>query len=208
MEKNIYHIAYLPRKTDISAIDWNAVPVAKVENFLWLTGYAPRTTAQMVFVEEYGFVLRMACTEAEPLARYRVFMDPVYTDSCLEFFADWLSDGRYINMEMNANGTLLSCIGSDRHARTPISEMGGGSIFPVTASVEADAWSILACIPLELLAAILGAPVEVTHGFAFRGNFYKCGDETAIPHYGMWNPVGTEQPDFHRPEYFGDLMVD
>jgi len=25
------------------------------------------------------------------------------------------------------------------------------------------------------------------------------------PHYVTWNPVGTEQPDYHRPEYFGEL---
>ncbi len=208
MEKNIYRIPYLPRETDTVAIDWNTVPVAEVGHFLWLTGYAPKTTAQMVYIQDYGFLLHMTCAEADPLARYHAYMDPVYTDSCMEFFADWLSDGRYINMEMNANGTLLSCIGSDRHERTPIANRTNGHIFPVEVRVGSDNWSITASIPLALLADILGSPVEVTHGFAFRGNFYKCGDETAVPHYGMWNPVGTEKPDFHRPEYFGELVVD
>ncbi len=205
---NTYNILYLPRETDITAIEWDAVPVVRVANFLWLEGYAPETTAQLVFVEGYGFLLRMVCAEAEPLARYHAFMDPVYTDSCMEFFADWLSDGRYINMEMNANATLLSCIGADRHGRISVSELTGGDVFPVDAHVESNSWSVLARIPLNFLSRILGQPVEVTHGFAFRGNFYKCGDETAIPHYGMWNPVGTEKPDFHRPEFFGRLIVE
>ncbi len=208
MEKNIYHIPRLSHGTDIAAVDWSAVPVAEVNRFLWLEGYAPKTTAQMVFVEGYGFFLRMTCAEKAPLARYDLFMDPVYTDSCMEFFADWRGDGRYINMEMNAKGTLLSCIGADRHERTPITHFTGGRPFSVNACVEADSWSVLAAIPLDRLSAILGASLEITSGFAFRGNFYKCGDETPIPHYGMWNPVGTEAPDFHRPEYFGDLVVD
>ncbi len=207
METSIYHIKRLPCETDMAAIDWNAVPLAEVSHFQWLTGYAPKTTAQMVFVEEYGFILHMECAETEPLARYRVFMDPVYTDSCMEFFADWLSDGRYINMEMNAAGALLSCVGADRHGRTPVKELCG-DIFPVIAAIEKSAWSVTARIPLSMLSAILGQPVAITRGFTFRGNFYKCGDETAVPHYGMWSPVGTEKPDFHRPEYFGALVVE
>ncbi len=207
MDTNIYRIPYLPHETNITAIDWDTVPVAEVSHFLWLEGYAPKTTVQLVFVEGYGFVLRMTCAESNPKAVYHTYMDPVYTDSCMEFFADWTGDGRYINMEMNANGALLSCIGADRHARTPIRDICG-EIFPVTAAVENASWSVTSQIPLPLLSAILSTPVEIPHGFAFRANFYKCGDETAIPHYGMWNPVGTESPDFHRPEYFGTLIVD
>ena len=62
---------------------------------------------------------------------------------------------------------------------------------------------------LSLLCKILGVDSHpFGHGYTFRGNFYKCGDETAIPHYGMWNPVGTENADFHRPEYFGDFVIE
>jgi hypothetical protein len=25
------------------------------------------------------------------------------------------------------------------------------------------------------------------------------------PHFVTWNPVGTTQPDYHRPEYFGKI---
>ena len=42
---------------------------------------------------------------------------------------------------------------------------------------------------------------------AVRGNFYKCGDKTAHPHFVSWNPVGTPSPDFHRPEFFGELLL-
>ncbi len=209
MENNIYHIQTLPPQTDVAVMDWSSVPVAEVCHFLWFEGYAPQTTAQMVYIKDYGFVLRMTCTESEPRALYRCYMDPVYTDSCMEFFADWLGNGRYINMEMNANGTLLSCIGPDRHERTPIAELTGGDIFPVAARIENDRWAVTAHIPLDLLTAILGVPtIDVKSGFTFRGNFYKCGDDTDVIHYGMWNPVGTVQPDFHRPEYFGTLVVD
>jgi hypothetical protein len=30
---------------------------------------------------------------------------------------------------------------------------------------------------------------------------------TRYPHYGCWNLIGTERPDFHRPEYFGTIVL-
>ena len=59
----------------------------------------------------------------------------------------------------------------------------------------------------EVLDKLFGK-VDYVSGYTFKGNFYKCGDETDYPHFGMWNPVGTEKPDFHRPEYFGELIIE
>ncbi len=209
MEQNTYGIKTLPAGTTAATVDWSAIPAAAVKHYFWYEGYTPTVTARLVYVDGEGFLLHMECAERQPKAVYTAYMEDIYKDSCMEFFADWLGDGRYINMEMNANGALLSCIGPDRYARTPIKELSGGAIFPVVAEVGADMWSVTATIPLTLLASILGVDtLSVTSGFTFRGNFYKCGDETAVIHFGMWNPIGTEKADFHRPEYFGTLVVE
>ena len=42
--------------------------------------------------------------------------------------------------------------------------------------------------------------------FPWKANFYKCGDETLHPHFGCWNPVVAEEPNFHLPEFFGTLL--
>ena len=209
MERREYRVRILPAGTTAEAVDWSAVPAAPVDNFFWYEGHTPATDARLVYVEGYGFILRMTCTEESPKAVYTRYNQPVYTDSCLEFFCDWLGDGRYVNMEMNANGTLLSCIGPDRHARTPIADLSGGEIFVVKGEIEATSWNVTAYIPTALLCRILGVDsIPFGRAYTFRGNFYKCGDETPIPHYGMWSPVGTEKADFHRPEYFGDFIID
>ena len=209
MESRVYRIPTLPVGTTADSVDWNAIPAASIDNFFWLEGHTPATTAKLAYIEGFGFALRMTCAEGKPKAVYTRYNDPVYTDSCMEFFCDWLGDGRYINMEMNANGTLLSCIGPDRHARTPVADLSGGEIFPVEGVVCDGHWQVTAEIPTALLCKILGVnTIPFGKGYTFRGNFYKCGDETPIPHYGMWNPVGTEKPDFHRPEYFGTLVID
>ncbi len=206
----MYKIPTLPAGTVAAdVVDWSTVPAAPIDNFFWYEGHSPKTTAQLVYVTDFGFILHMTCAEVNPKAIYHNYNEPVYTDSCMEFFCDWLGDGRYINMEMNSLGTLLSCIGPDRYDRTPIADLSGGEIFPVKGEIGNGTWSVTAEIPTSLLCKILDVDsIPFGSGYTFRGNFYKCGDETAVLHYGMWNPIGTEKADFHRPEYFGTLMIE
>ena len=207
-----YRVARLPQGTKIEDIGWASLPVARIDTYLWLDGgYTPEALAQLAYIEGECFVLRMNCKEKNPLCRYSEYNQPVYTDSCLEFFADWVGDGRYVNIEMNAAGTLLSCIGAGRGNRTPIKDVCG-EIFPVTAHKTDDSWSVTAVIPLSMMATLYGVQQadlanRMVEGRVIRANFYKCGEDTHAPHYGMWNPVGTPNPDFHRPEYFGDLVL-
>ncbi|MBR3471266.1 MAG: hypothetical protein IKH22_01600, partial [Prevotella sp.] len=35
---------------------------------------------------------------------------------------------------------------------------------------------------------------------------YKCGDCLSVPHYLSLFPITTERPDFHRPEFFQDIV--
>ena len=39
-------------------------------------------------------------------------------------------------------------------------------------------------------------------------NFYKCGDETNEPHFISWNPIDLPKPDFHVPQFFGELTFE
>jgi hypothetical protein len=38
-----------------------------------------------------------------------------------------------------------------------------------------------------------------------RANFYKCGDKTKRAHFLSWNPIDIAKPDFHRPDFFGEI---
>ena len=209
MESRTYVIPTLPAGTVAADVRWNDVPAACIDNFFWYEGHTPATTARLVYVEGEGFLLHMTCAESSPKATYRHYNEDVYKDSCMEFFCDYLGDGRYINMEMNALGTLLSCIGPDRYDRTPVADLSGGELFPVKGTLSEGEWCVDATIPKALLCRILGVEdIPFGHGYTFRANFYKCGDETDVIHYGMWSPIGTEKADFHRPEYFGTLIID
>ena len=65
-------------------------------------------------------------------------------------------------------------------------------------SVPTD-WSLTVGLPLNLLG--------LNAGSKFLANFYKCGDETKVPHYISWSAIDTTSPDFHRPEFFAPVEL-
>ncbi len=132
----------------------------------------------------------------------------VWEDSCCEFFVSDPQDGTYYNFEMNCVGTLLASKRKNREDcihfnAEQMSRIIRHSTLP---KVETDqengifAWSVAMCIPFRLIGI---NPIFLPS--ALRGNFFKCGDRTGHPHFLSWNPVNTPSPDFHRPEFFGEL---
>ena len=132
-----------------------------------------------------------------------------WEDSCVEVFIQDPEDGNYYNFEINALGKVLACTGPDRHNRTPrpveemedilrFSQVEGGPI----EEEGIHTWRVGVVIPFYLI----GIDPENLPG-SIRANFYKCGDKTAHPHFLSWSPVETLRPDFHRPEFFGELIL-
>lgn len=200
---------YIESVSSYSQIDWEKIKKAPVDTYLWLTnGYKPETYAQLVFVKDYGFVAKMTSAESNPRAVCQHTDDLVCFDSCLEFFAQFVNgDDRYVNIEMNPNGVTLSAIGSDRYDRKSVYGLTG-SIWEVISEKTPTTWSVTAKIPMEKLCNLYHANSTCfVPGYRFRGNFYKCGDSCEIPHYGMWNPVELDSPDFHCPTFFGQFEI-
>ncbi len=194
-------------------IDWSAVDVAKIDEYKWNDRYTPNAGAQVVYVksgdEREGIYAHLFCDEANPRAIYGNHNEPVYLDDCLEFFFTFSNpDGAkngYINIESNSNPTTLIAYGFDRNARTPIIDMG---IEPFTlSSVKSpERWELFEFVPLSVIKQVFGV-CEVTEQTYFAGNFYKCGGNHEDDPYGSWSPITAPEPDFHRPECFGRLML-
>lgn len=187
---------------------WSVVEKVEISSYLWRKGYAPRVTAAAVYVKNKGFAVHMTCAEQKPRVTFFTADSPVWEDSCMEFFANFAPEksGAYINMEANAAGTLCCGFGNGRKQRVRVATM------PVAcptaeAVVSAESWSCEFFIPLETIAFMFGKS-EFKKGDIIRGNFYKCGDKTEAEHYGCWSVIETPLPDFHRPEFFGELIID
>lgn len=185
-------------------VDWEAVDTGYIDVYSWGGEYRPKAYFKAVFVENDGFYVKMTAEEGDPKAVYENDMDPVYKDSCLEFFAMLKSDG-YINCEMNSKGAVLAAFGKGRGSRIPVCDIAGKTV-EVTANREDRKWSVVLRIGTEIIEKLYGA-TDISEGFVFKANAYKCGDDCEFPHYGAFSEVGAEKPDYHRPEYFVDFKL-
>jgi hypothetical protein len=195
------------------AAPWNDVPSLRVGHYLWLVN-DHRPAVEVQLCRSRGFLhVRFVVEEKRVRVRHMNFQDPVYKDSCVEFFVDAFPETRqgYINFETNAAGVLLAAFGPERTLRKPLSleDLAGFEAHPsITGPADgehgADAWTLEYRVPLALFRKVYGQ--DIKPGLRAAANFYKCGDETEVPHYGAWSPVGTPSPDFHRPEFFGEIV--
>ena len=198
---NIYHIKRAEGPLTISSPDWKYANIAQVDCFPWdKDGYQPNTKARVMYSDE-GLTVKMETDEKPLLSRFTENNDPVYTDSCMEFFfKPNQGNPSYFNFEFNPNGTLLLGFGTGRGNTTR--QNFDSSIFEIESIID-NIWQLKFFIPFSFVSKYID-------GFSnkFSGNFYKCGDETVHPHWGCWNKIETAEPDFHRPEFFGELIFD
>lgn len=136
----------------------------------------------------------------------------VYKDSCVEFFISPEGES-YYNFEFNCIGTTHLAWGPGRHNRKFVdpdivetieieSSLGNKPFDNRSGNFK---WEMMIRIPLSCFAY---SKLDTLKGLSARANFYKCGDETAQPHYITWNPVKTKHPDYHRPEFFGKVYFE
>ncbi len=174
----------------------------------WPVGnaFCPRTSFCCGVVRGRGILVRLLTQEPEPRAVYTHRDDPVWTDSCLEFFFQAKRGGDYINLEMNANGAYLAAVGAGRADRRFLRSFTSLAV-EVAPLRQPDGWGVEALIPFELASVCFGEPFAPAAGDSFFANAYKCADDAPQPHYQSLFPVSVPQPDFHSPEFFGTILV-
>lgn len=132
---------------------------------------------------------------------------PVYEDSCVEFFISF-SDQHYYNLEFNAIGVGLVGYGKkNKNTRKRLSAKRIEQIktFSTISKHDGDKnvnWNLMLYIPLELFEE---ENISTLGNTTFTANFYKCGDLLPDPHYLSWSPIEADEPNFHLPEYFGEV---
>ena len=178
----------------------------------WGGSYLPKTYAKVC---HDGSALHVCMRSYEKEIRTEVHEHEgkVHTDSCMEFFFSPCPEQgcEYFNMEMNPLGYFKFNYGSGRGSR--IKTADDTQPYHVRTAIGEDAdgtyWQVVYSIPFDLILRFAPSFTGKA-GEHLRGNFYKCGELTPCPHLLTWNPIDNQaypNPDFHRPEYFGDLVL-
>lgn len=154
-----------------------------------------------------AILLEYKVAEKDVLTRYENTNDPVYKDSCVEFFISF-DKKHYYNFEFNSIGTALVAYGtSDRESRLRLPEdlIKKIEVFPVASQENSEGdkeWALQLKIPFELF---FKDEIRELKGVKASANFYKCGDDLLEPHFVSWNRISVAEPNFHVPECFGEI---
>ena len=172
--------------------------------------YCPEIHFRIAYNEQHIF-LKFDVHENEFRATEIEDHRPVWADSCVEFFVQLENCKGYYNIEINAIGTILCAYGTGRVGRRVMPTRLSNTILRDSTikynNENKDEafyqWSLIVKFPHTAFFKHHFTPVP---GNLIKGNIYKCGNKLPHPHFVSWNPVKTEKPDFHRPEYFGTLI--
>ena len=144
------------------------------------------------------------------------YQDSVCRDSCVELFVQPRKGRGYFNFEVNCGGTMLlyyiedpSLVAKLPHNCTPVAvehalQVRIATTMPRTTPVEIQEpveWQVQMTIPFHVLEEYAGRIGDIC-GKQWRGNLYKCADDSSHPHWASWAPVG-EELNFHQPDRFG-----
>jgi hypothetical protein len=148
-------------------------------------------------------------TEKEVLARYRDINDPVYKDSCVEFFIGFNDEPSYYNIEFNRLGVCLGRFGPERENRKelPVEILKKIKYDRTLRQVEVNNepeinWTLTVSVPISVFCFHNFNSIQRQN---CRVNFYKCGDDLTRPHYLAWNKIDWPEPNFHLPQFFGKV---
>ncbi len=184
---------------EIDCVNWaNTFPYRP------MTSFSAAYTSSGIYID---FLVRCNYLRAENFED----QSPVSQDSCVEFFIDPASNGHYWNFEFNCIGAINASHRTERANPTRLTydELAKVRRYPSCGTrpfCEIEGlftWNLLVFIPFELIG-IDSQKIPDT----VKANFYKCASATSDPHYLSWQPISTEKPDFHRPEFFGEIRFD
>ena len=206
---------YVIRKTN----QLEQMELGRVDCYPWGGEYRPEMLFRIGHTDE-ALLVNLLCYEAEPVVTARHRNGPVWDDSCMEFFVSPSADlsAGYFNFEINAQPTLLLHYGKDGAAahRSPVDpEAWPTECFALQCVRGQDDfgrryWRLSYRIPYALFRALC-PPAELQDGATIRANLYRCGSNGQPAHYGCWSPIDSTvypKPNFHVPEYFGDMQLE
>lgn len=168
--------------------------------------YKPDVRFSIAYGEDAIF-LQFEVKEKFIRAAYGHTNEPVYKDSCVEFFISFDEGATYYNFEFNCIGTILAGYGKEKTVRQPLplallEKIKSEVMIRRGGQEQQVQWEITLLIPVEVF---LHHPLSSLQGQLCRANFYKCGDELPEPHFLSWSNIESDETDFHLPEFFGTM---
>lgn len=177
----------------VACINWQEYP------------YSPEVTLYLAY-SDTALCLLYKVQEEHVLGTVLENNGPVWEDSCVEtFIKDPVGEG-YYNIEVTCIAVKLA---AHRLSRTEFEHFGEDALSKIRCfstlpyektDLSNGEWMVAKIIPFASLG-LEKAPESL------NVNFYKCGDNCRQPHFLSWSPIGLPTPNFHCPEFFGEINL-
>ena len=180
----------------------------------WEMKFKPQTTVKLCYNEEFIYLMYLVrdryirCLATEPNG-------PVHKDSCVEFFFSPFKDSPrdYFNLEINCCGTIKLGYKSGRRGTSlHAKEEDLKRILTrhsLTGTIQEEIgepveWTLEVALPFDVVNRYCPEGVPGA-GTRWKANFYKCAEHNSHPHWLSWAPITSARPNFHLPQFFGEI---
>ncbi|MBR4994435.1 MAG: hypothetical protein IKY82_00055 [Alistipes sp.] len=194
--------------SDLRLVLRDKVPAHTIGTVNWSDfPYAPKVEFRVAHSDD-AIVVMFDVEESHVRAVAMENNGAVWEDSCVEFFVGNPVGEGYFNFEINCVGTALAAFRRSRddadhfddEKMARVRRFGSLKHEPIDSRGEGQKWWMAEVIPFSLLG-LEKAPKTL------RANFYKCGDKCDQTHFLSWSPIALEKPNFHCPDFFGELKL-
>ena len=179
----------------------------KLENNPWPQFPFDAIVSFTIAYDAKNIFLKYYVEEKYLRAENKITNSPVYEDSCVEFFISFDEGANYYNIEFNCIGTGLIGYGSSKENRRLLDESLVENLkkksLIISENKNSAKWDLTLAIPLSTF--IYSTPLNL-QDVSCKSNFYKCGDLLPEPHFITWSPIEADEPNFHLPQFFGNLV--
>ena len=194
---------------------WKQCPSIGDLHYPWYErGKIYDTEIKMLWSSTYFYVL-FDCEDENIQSVYTHYNDHVCEDSCVEIFIspDPTNLSDYYTFEINCCGVMYNkhydYLGQREEHWYPAGVKLGRSIRRYTFKTQDDPsvkrWVIELAIPFYLFDGRTGdTPNPPVEGTVWRLNAMRCGDEI-YKQWGIWSENRNDTPQFHLPQYFGEI---
>lgn len=187
----------------------------------------PKTEARLLY-DGAGLYVFFRVEDRYVRSVTTVYQGPVYRDACVEFFMEPDVKRGYLNIEVNAGGTLLMKY-HDSVLKPGTEQSPPGFTLVLVPWEQAQhvriqhslprridpeiatpvTWFVQYFVPFVVLEAHFGRLRPVT-GRTWRANFYKISMDNSHPHRATWAPIPPDSRagGFHQPRFFAPIRFE
>lgn len=187
----------------------------------------PKTQARLLH-DDGGIHVFFRVEDSYVRSVITAYQGPVSRDACVEFFMEPDVQRGYLNVEMNAGGTLLMKYHEPQIRPGAAQSPPGFALvlvpweqarqvrihhsLPKVVDPEIThpvVWYVQYFVPFEILESHFG-PLRPVAGRQWRANFYKISVANSHPHRATWAPIPPDAraAGFHQPRFFAPLRFE